>query len=55
MILKLSLLYFVLVSLPKFVFLLRTFPLPVIQDAIEAFDVVLHSAVSDIVGAQLLG
>ena len=40
-------------SLPKFVFLLRTFPLPVIQDAIEAFDVVLHSAVSDIVGAQL--
>ena len=40
-------------SLPKFVFLLRTCPLPVIQDAIEAFDVVLRSAVSEIVGAQL--
>ena len=40
-------------SLPKFVFLLRTCLLSVIHDAIEAFDGILRSAVSDIVGAQL--
>ena len=40
-------------SLPKFVFILRTCPLSFIQEAVKAFDTALYDAVTEIVGAPL--